>query len=174
VNKVVVDNPDKETVRVMKYNLTSLCAVFALPALLWMGAAAHAHGEPDAKPSVAVAAPTPSELEASFGIQIVSTKLSGNNYLVDVRYRVVDAQKARPILDKSVKPVLVQTQTGDRFYVPTPPIVGALRQTVNKSRPIIEDRVYFLLFANPNQKLKAGDQVTLGIGEFSKPNLEIQ
>jgi hypothetical protein len=126
--------------------------------------------------TAASVAPTPaiSELESKFGIQIVSTKLSGNNYLVDVRYRVVDGDKARPLLDKAIKPALIHVQTGDRFYVPTQPIVGPLRQTVNKSRPVIEDRVYFLLFANPNQKLKTGDQVTLAIGEFSKSNLEIQ
>jgi hypothetical protein len=169
-----MNNSNKEIVRIMRYNLTSVLAVIALLGSFTVGAQALAHGEPNAAAQAVITAPAHSELESSFGIQIVSTKLSGNKYLVDVRYRVVDGQNARPILDKAVKPVLVQAQTGDRFYVPTPPIVGALRQTVNKSRPIIEDRVYFLLFANPNQKLKAGDQVTLGIGEFSKPDLEIQ
>lgn len=120
------------------------------------------------------AASTVSELENKFGIQIVSTKLSGNNYLVDVRYKVVDGEKARPILDKTVKPALIHMQTGDRFYVPTQPIVGSLRQTVGKSRIVVADKVYFLLFANPNQKLKVGDQVALAIGEFSKSNLAIQ
>lgn len=120
------------------------------------------------------AASTVSELENKFGIQIVSTKLSGNNYVVDVRYKVVDGEKARPILDKTVKPALIHMQTGDRFYVPTQPIVGSLRQTVGKSRIVVADKVYFLLFANPNQKLKVGDQVALAIGEFSKSNLAIQ
>lgn len=121
-----------------------------------------------------VAASTVSELESKFGIQIVSTKLSGNNYLIDVRYKVLDGEKARPILDKAVKPALIHMKTGDRFYVPTQPIVGSLRQTVGKSRIVVADKVYFLLFANPNQKLKAGDQVALAIGEFSKSNLAIQ
>jgi hypothetical protein len=127
-----------------------------------------------AEPGNSVAASTISELENKFGIQIISTKLSGNNYLVDVRYRVIDGEKARPILDKAVKPVLIHALSGDRFYVPTQPIVGSLRQTVSKSRIIVADKVYFLLFANPNQKLKVGDQVSLAIGEFSKSNLAIQ
>jgi hypothetical protein len=127
-----------------------------------------------AVPSNSVAASTISELENKFGIQIISTKLSGNNYLVDVRYRVIDGEKARPILDKAVKPALIHALSGDRFYVPTQPIVGSLRQTVGKSRIIVADKVYFLLFANPNQKLKVGDQVSLAIGEFSKSNLAIQ
>jgi hypothetical protein len=158
----------------MKFRLVSASMLLSLVMSSLVGCSSLAQNQTPA----ALVSPAPtssiSELESKFGIQIVSTKLSGNNYLVDVRYRVVDGDKARPILDKTIKPALVHVQTGDRFYVPTQPIVGPLRQTVNKSRPVIEDRVYFLLFANPNQKLKIGDQVTLAIGEFSKSNLEIQ
>jgi hypothetical protein len=115
-----------------------------------------------------------SELEAIYGIKVVSLSLSGNDYVIDLRYKVVDADKARPILDKANKPVLIHTATGDRFYVPTRPVIGSLRQTVPKKTVITADRVYFMLFANPNQKLKIGDVVSLAVGEFSKPDLEIR
>lgn len=147
---------------------------FSVVLLAFIGCSGLPQNQVTPEPSNSAIRSTVSELENKFGIQIVSTKLSGNNYLVDVRYRVIDGEKARPILDKAVKPALIHMQSGDRFYVPTQPIVGSLRQTVGKSRIVVSDKVYFLLFANPNQKLKVGDQVSLAIGEFSKSNLAIQ
>lgn len=108
-----------------------------------------------------------------FGVQVRGVRLSANGYLVDLRYRVLDPARARAMLDRKVRPVLVDETSGSRFYVPAPPIVGALRQTA-RNKVIHTDRDYFMLFANPDRKLKAGSKVALYVGEQRFGDLQIE
>lgn len=108
-----------------------------------------------------------------FGVQLKGVRLTANGYIVDVRYRVLDPVKAQPLLDRKVRPTLVDEATGDRFYVPTPPIIGALRQTT-RNKTVHTDRDYFMLFANPNRKLQAGSKVTLYVGDQRFGNLLVE
>ena len=55
--------------------------------------------------------------------------------------------------------------------VPTTPTVGSLRQTGIK--PLI-NRTYFVLFANPGRQIKAGDKVTVVIGDFRAADLIVE
>ena len=75
------------------------------------------------------------------------------------------AALAQSLLEQKVKPVLVNEATGDRFYIPQAPKVGALKQSATAKQPAIVDRTYFMLFANPDRKLKSGEKVTLYAGE---------
>ena len=109
----------------------------------------------------------------AYGVKLMGVRLSGNGYLVDVRYQVLDAAKAQPLLDRSVRPVLIDEATGNRFYVPTPPIVGALRQTA-RNKVIHTDRTYFMLFANPDRRLQPGSSVTLYVGDQKFANLRVE
>lgn len=109
----------------------------------------------------------------AFGVKLMGVRLSGNGYLVDVRYQVLDAAKAQPLLDRSVRPVLIDEATGNRFYVPTPPIVGSLRQTA-RNKVIHTDRTYFMLFANPDRRLQPGSNVTLYVGDQKFANLRVE
>jgi hypothetical protein len=99
-----------------------------------------------------------------FGVRLTGVRLTANGYVVDLRYRVLDPDKAQGLLDRKVRPVLVDETTGNRFYVPVPPTVGALRQT-SRNKVIHTDRDYFMLFANPDRKLQAGSKVALYVGE---------
>lgn len=107
-----------------------------------------------------------------FGVRLTGVRLTANGYVVDMRYRVLDPAKAQPLLDRKVRPVLVDEATGNRFYVPVPPTVGALRQ-VSRNKVIHTDRDYFMLFANPDRKLQAGSRVTLYVGDQRFGNLQI-
>jgi hypothetical protein len=49
--------------------------------------------------------------------------------------------------------------------------VGRLRQRSNEPKV---GRHYFMLFANPGHYFKAGDQVTIEIGEFRAENLTVE
>lgn len=109
----------------------------------------------------------------AFGVQLKGVRLSANGYIVDLRYRVLDPAKAQPLLDRKVRPVLVDEATGHRFYVPVPPIVGALRQT-SRNKVIHTDRDYFMLFANPDRKLQAGSKVALYVGDQRFGNLQVE
>ncbi len=169
-----------------------LCAAVALLG----GCAAVAPDTPTAGPAAAAATATPAQPSAGaplqppaarasedvlavgaivepFGIQLKGVRLSANGYIVDLRYRVIDPAKAQALLDRKVRPVLVDEATGQRFYVPVPPIVGALRQT-SRNKVIHTDRDYFMLFANPDRRLQAGSTVTLYVGDKRFGNLRVE
>lgn len=109
----------------------------------------------------------------AFGVKLMGVRLSGNGYLVDVRYQVLDPDKAQPLLDRKLRPVLIDEATGNRYYVPTPPIVGALRQTA-RNKVIHTDKTYFMLFANPDRRLQPGSNVTLYVGDQKFANLRVE
>jgi hypothetical protein len=90
--------------------------------------------------------------------------------MVDFRFRILDGAKAAPLLERSVKPYLVDQATGARFIVPAPPKVGQLR---SGGRPR-DGRVYFIYFANPGQYVKSGDKVTVAIGDFRARDIVVQ
>jgi hypothetical protein len=109
-------------------------------------------------------------LRENWGIKVESTRLSAGGYMVDFRYRVLDADKAAPILDRKVKPYLVDQASGATFIVPNPPKVGQLRSGKN----IKEDKIYFIFFANPGRYIKSGNKVTVAIGDCKIQNLTVQ
>lgn len=110
--------------------------------------------------------------EAGCGIRIEALRLSASGYVVDLRYRVVDLEKAAPILDGKQRPYLVDGR-GARLGVPTTPLLGSLRQTSRNGRVSL-DHSYFILFANPARYLRAGDRVTLVVGETKLPDLVVE
>ena len=67
-------------------------------------------------------------LEDQWGIQVERAVLSAGGYMVDFRFRVLDAAKAAPILVRSVSPQLIDQATGATFIVPSPPKIGQLRR----------------------------------------------
>lgn len=135
--------------------------------------AAAAQADAPAAASPPVAAPVPQRLE-DFGVELVAVRLSGADFLIDVRYRVRDVAKAQALLERKIHPVLVNEATGDRFYIPQAPKVGTLRQSATSKQPAQLDKVYFMLFANPDRKLRAGEKVTLHAGESTVRGLLVQ
>ncbi|MFO1267024.1 MAG: hypothetical protein U1F67_09790 [Rubrivivax sp.] len=128
--------------------------------------AATAPAPAPATPPHAPATAAPHAIAApAFGIEFIDTRLSAAGSLVDLRYRVLDPDKAAPLLDRKVRPVLVHVESGRRYYVPQPPIVGALRQTTRGGQAPQPGRTYFMLFANPDRALKTGDTLALFVGD---------
>ena len=116
---------------------------------------------------------TPGTVVEAYGVKLTGVHLAGSGYLIDVRYRVLDPVKAQPLLDRKLRPVLIDEATGNRFYVPAPPIVGALRQTA-RNKVIHTDKTYFMLFANPDRRLQPGANVTLYVGDQKFANLRVE
>jgi hypothetical protein len=98
-----------------------------------------------------------------WGVQIESMRLTSSGYMLDFRYRVVDTNKAAPLFDRKTKPILRDEATGAQMVVPVPPKTGALRSSNDPKL----GRSYFMFFANPARFIKAGNTVTISIGEFS-------
>lgn len=158
-------------------------AVTATPPAQAASAAADAAAAPaapaTAPPRAASSAPTPALRNTTalfkndvYGVEVMGAHLSGSGYVVDVRYRVLDATKAQPMLDRKVRPVLINETNGERFYVPQPPIVGALRQTARNNN-IVVGKIYFMLFANPDKRIKNGDKLTMMVGDQKFGVLEV-
>lgn len=120
--------------------------------------------------SVSDVVPGDASLEAKWGVKVLSIKLSAEGYMLDFRYRVIDAEKAAPLFDRNIKPYLVDESTGAMFVVPEPPKVGALRNT-RKPQP---ERNYFIMFANPGRYVKKGNMVTVVNGDFKAEHLVVE
>jgi hypothetical protein len=112
-------------------------------------------------------------LEEKWGIQIESLRLSAADNLLDFRYRIIDPDKALPLVERKNKPYLIDQESGKTLGVPSGAKVGPLRQTVRYGKPK-EDRVYFVLFGNPGGFVKPGNKVTVVIGDFRAENLVVE
>ena len=78
---------------------------------------------------------------------MISVQAAPAGYMLVFRYRVVDAERAAPVFERRLKPVLVDEETGARFMVPAPEKAGPLR---NSSVPQ-EGRTYWMAFGNPGR-----------------------
>jgi hypothetical protein len=133
--------------------------------------------EPQAAPATVRAKPAAAVKPVAVvdGLEILSVSLTAESFLVDVRYRASDVEKAQAILDRSVHPSLINESTGERYGVPSAPKVGTLRQTTRGKKQVLRPgTTYFMLFANAGRKLKAGDRVTLDAGEFKVEHLVLK
>jgi hypothetical protein len=83
--------------------------------------------------------------------------------MLDLRYRVLDVDKARPLFDRKVKPRLLDEAAGAQLAVPTVAKLGQLRTT--SARNVKVDRSYSMLFANPGRFVERGSKLSLVIGE---------
>ncbi len=126
-------------------------ALFIVCMATWMGMA----GCAPKKPGYSAAA------EEKLGIEILSLRITAGGYLLDMRYRIRDREKARVFLDPKAELWLLHASTGARLKVPSPPKIGPLRQIPPESEL---DKIYFVLFANPGRLVKAGDKVGLEVG----------
>jgi hypothetical protein len=117
-------------------------------------------------PLTAVDAPA---IARKWGIQIESMRLTSSGYMLDFRYRVVDASKAQPLFERKIKPVLRDDASGAEMAVPVPPKTGALRS----SNDAKAGRTYFMFFANPARFVKKGNTVTVTIGAFSVSGIAV-
>jgi hypothetical protein len=120
-------------------------------------------------PPTAAAAVDP---EAQFGVTIQGVRLSANGHILDFRYRVLDADKALPLVDRTIKAYLVHQPTGAALAVPESPTIGPLRQTEKFGKPQ-QGRTYVVLFGNVGKLVQEGDHVTVVIGKFRVPDLVV-
>lgn len=93
--------------------------------------------------------------------------------MLDFRYRVVDPQRALPLVERGVDPYLIDQESGGVVTVPNTAKVGPLRQTTKYGEPK-PDRVYFILFSNPGRFIEPGSKVTVVIGDFRASDLVVE
>lgn len=109
-------------------------------------------------------------MKREWGIEIVYVRQTAAGYMLEFRYKVVDAKKAQALFERQIKPLLTHVESGAKMVVPTPAKTGALRN----SNPPKDGHTYWMFFANPGQLVKPGEHVDIEIGEFVAENLIVQ
>jgi protein SCO1/2 len=109
-----------------------------------------------------LAAADPSAIAQRWGVEISGMRLASGGYMLEFRYRIVDAAKAQPLFDPKLRPILKDDASGFESVVPNPPTTGSLRSTYDAKA----GRTYFMFFANPSRFVSAGKTVTVTIGDF--------
>lgn len=123
-------------------------------------------------PAGATQAPLPSAKDfAESGIQVDSLRLTAADYMLDLRFRITDPERAGPFFERNSTFQLVDEATGTRLEVPNTPKLGRLRQVARRD---MGGRSYFMLFANPGRFIKPGTQMTLVIGDMKLRNLQVE
>ncbi len=109
-------------------------------------------------------------MKRQWGIEILFVRVTSAGYMLEFRYKVIDADKAAPLFERQTKPMLTHVDSGAQFIVPTPAKTGALRN----SNPPLDDHAYWMFFANPAKYVKQGDLVTITIGDFVAKNIVVE
>jgi hypothetical protein len=112
----------------------------------------------------------PVDLAREWGIEVTSIRLTANDHMIDFRYRVVDAAKAEELFVRHNKPRLIHQESGRVLSVPETAKVGPLR---NSNAPQ-EGKIYWMFFGNAGNLVKAGDPVTVAIGDFQAEDLVVE
>ena len=128
---------------------------------------ADATGEPSEAAVVA------EDIAERWGVEVVAIRRSAADSMLDFRFRILDPEKARPLVDRRFDPMLIHGETGKRLDVPVPAKIGPLRSTEKFGLPK-EGRIYFVLFGNAGRLVKEGDAVTVTIGDFRAENLVVE
>ena len=103
-------------------------------------------------------------LEQKNGVRITHVAITGAGGLVDVRYQVVDADKAAVIHE--IAPVLVDETTGA--------VVDQLFMGHQHRGVMHAGQTYYLIFQNPGNLLQRGTRVTAVLGGLRVPHINVQ
>jgi hypothetical protein len=110
------------------------------------------------------------DVEGKWGIQILAVRVTAEGFMLHFQYKVIDPEKSMMLLDRRVKPYLINQKNGAKVPVLTSRF-GPLRHTSVKPAA---NRNYAILFSNMNKSVKQGDKVTVVIGDFRAENLAVQ
>jgi hypothetical protein len=109
-------------------------------------------------------------MKREWGIEIMYVRQTSAGYMLEFRYKVLDADKAAALFERQTKPLLTHVDSGAILVVTTPAKTGALR---NSNTPIAGN-TYWMFFANPGKLVQVGDQVNIEIGEFSADGIFVK
>lgn len=105
-----------------------------------------------------------------WGVDSLTVRSVESGELIRFNYRILDAEKAKPLNDKKSDPFLVDQRAGVKLVVPSLEKVGQLRQ----SSPPEVGKVYWMAFSNKGGLVKRGDRVSVVIGNFHAEGLVVE
>jgi hypothetical protein len=108
--------------------------------------------------------------DARWGIEVIGLRSTAANYMLEFRYRVVNADKAAPLFVRKTKPYLIHQASGKVLGVPTTAKLGPLR---NSNTPQ-QGRTYWMFFGNAARLVSPGDTVRVTIGDYDSGELTVE
>jgi hypothetical protein len=107
--------------------------------------------------------------KAVWGIDSLSVKSVESGEIIRFAWRVLDADKARPLNDKKTEPSLIDPLAGVSLVVPTLEKIGQLRQSAAPE----SGKSYWMAFSNKGRLVRRGDRVNVVIGPFHANGLVV-
>jgi len=101
--------------------------------------------------------------ETAAGIKIERIHPSAAGMMLDMRYRIVDLEKAKGAFKHGAQIYLVDQSRGIKLPVPDMAMVGKLMQRPDQGD---NKKIFWIFFNNPGAMVKPGDKVTLVIDEI--------
>ena len=127
---------------------------------------------PPAATEVPMVAETRPPLEADWGIRVVGLRLTAGGTLLDLRYTVLDPEKAAKIaVQESRSTYLIDEASGTQLPLTTATRGGARQRSAAQ---LTSGRAYSLVFPNPGRKFQAGTKVTVVMGDFKAEGLTVE
>lgn len=97
-----------------------------------------------------------------WGVEVLGVRAVSSGWLLEFRYRILEADKAAALNEKRSKAFVIDEATDVRLSVPAMENIGELRQTPTPA----EGRIYYILFGNPGRLVKPGGKVDVLVGAF--------
>ena len=99
---------------------------------------------------------TESGLAEVSGVQIVYVAITGGGGLIDLRYQVIDPDKANAVHDENYPPTLVDEATGL--------VVNSLLMGHSHTGTFNAGQTYYMIFENPGNIVQSGNKVSVLLG----------
>ncbi len=176
--------PDRPAVR---HRLTLLASILAGSVLLNIGcAAASRSGKVNAPAQSAESAKAAAQriserasswrtrqgnfFKRNWGVELIGVHPVSSGYMLALRYRILDPDKAKVLNNRHSKAYLIDEATGTVLAVPAMENIGELRPGSTPEA----NRNYFMVFGNPGKVVKAGSTVSLVAGDFRADGVVVE
>jgi len=106
----------------------------------------------------------------TLGVADLRVRRTNAGNLIRFTYRVTDPEKAKAINDRQATPYLIGHTSHVVLQVPVMEKVGPLRQA---TRPEA-NREYWMVFSNKGDVVKAGERVSVVVGNFRVDGLRVE
>lgn len=103
---------------------------------------------------------SPDELAEKYGLQLTLTTTTAMESWVDVRFRILDANKAQYILENPDRRPVLRVEEGSHAMIATPSNQGANRHVLRTGM------IYFMLFPNQHNIIRPGTPIRLVFGDL--------
>jgi hypothetical protein len=108
--------------------------------------------------------------ELFWGVDSIGAKAVESGELIKFSYRVLDAEKAKTLNEKTNEPAMFAPAIHAKLVVPSLEKVGQLRQSSTPEA----GKTYWMAFSNPGRVVKKGDRVNVVIGPFHIEGLVVE